>query len=344
MCNRDCCAVKTALQIRHLKQLLEKQIQEEIANPRKIVSTPQSLLHTYEDVELVANFIIRKTSMKPKFGIVCGSNLDMLVNTIENPQIIDYADIPKFPLCTTRGRKGKLYVGTIMGATVIAMQGRFHYYEGNQLSSCSMPVRVMKLCGVQYLFTSCSSAGTNLEYEVGDILLIKDHINMIGLFGTSPLNGPNDMRFGNRHTAMVNAYDRKLIQKGLEIGQELGYENHMHTGVYACIGGPVYETAIEQKILQKLGVDVVGMSVVHEVIVARHCGMKVFAFTLITVPCVENAKLADKSLEHGQQVCNELLSRMIYYIENDLVETSADTNKLTVAQTGYPEEAFRSID
>lgn len=265
MCNRDCCAVKTALQIRHLKKLLEKQRLEEIANPRKLIVAPQSLIHTYEDIESVANFIIRKTSSKPKFGLVCGSHLDKLVEMIENPTIIEYADIPKFPICATRGYTGKLCVGTIMGATVIAMHGRFHFYEGNQLASCSMPVRVMKLCGVQYLFLTCSTSAVNLNYEVGDIMIVKDHINMLSLLGSSPLIGPNDERFGNRHPAMVNAYDKTLLQKGLEIGQEVGYEQHMHTGVYACIGGPVYETSTEQKMLRKLGVDVVGMSLVHEV-------------------------------------------------------------------------------
>ncbi|KAL7737801.1 hypothetical protein ACLKA6_006188 [Drosophila palustris] len=319
MCNRDCCAVKTALQIRHLKQLLAKQMQEEIANPRKLVSTPDSMLYTFEDIQLVADFIIQKTSTKPKFGLVCGSNLDMLVKMIENPTIIDYIDIPMFPL---RGQLGKLYVGTIMGATVIAMQGRFHYYEGNQLASSAV----------------------NLNYQVGDILLVKDHINMPGLLGSSPLIGPNDERFGRRHMSMMNAYDRTLLRKGLEIGQEIGYEQNMHTGVYACIGGPSYETATEQKLLRKIGIDVVGMSLVHEVIVARHSGLKVFAFSLITVPCFENSKYADKSLQPGQQACIELLTRLIYYIENDLVETPADTDKLTVGQTGYPDEAFRAID
>ncbi|KAH8297006.1 hypothetical protein KR044_003311, partial [Drosophila immigrans] len=266
MCNRDCCAMKTALQLRDLKKMLVKQMQEELENPPKKIVTPQSLLFTYEDAEVMANFIIKKTNVKPKFGLVCGSNLSMLVNLIESPVVIDYADIPMFPKCTTLGHNGKLYVGTVRGATVIVMQGRFHYYEGHELAGCSMHMRVMKLCGVEYVFLSCSSSSVNVHHKVGDVLLIKDHVNMFGLFGNSPLRGPNDERFGERHVDMVGAYDPILLKKAQEIGHELGYEQHTHTGVYACFGGPGYETAAEQLLLRTIGVDAVGMSQVHEVI------------------------------------------------------------------------------
>ncbi|XP_060656256.1 purine nucleoside phosphorylase [Drosophila nasuta] len=344
MCNHDCCAMKTALQLRDLKKMLQKQLQQELENPPKKILTPPSLLYSYENIEMIANFIMSKTRTRPKFGIVCGSHLAMLTKVIEHPIVIDYADIPMFPKCTTQGHRGKLYVGTVRGATVIAMQGRFHYYEGTQLAACSMHVRVMKLCGVEYLFLSCSSSSVNSNHKVGDVLLIKDHVNMFGLFGNSPLNGPHDERFGQRHLAMVNAYDRILLRKAQEIGHEIGNEKHMHTGVYACFGGPAYETVAEQLLLRKLGIDAVGMSQVHEVIVARHCGLRVFAFSLISVPSVENSKFADRSLAPGQQFAKELVVRLIHAIENGLIETPIGTDKLIVSQTGYAEDAFRAPD
>ncbi|EDW58722.1 purine nucleoside phosphorylase [Drosophila virilis] len=325
MCNKDCCALKTALQIRRMKILIEQRRQQEEeanAKPKNIIVTPESLIYSYDDIEKMAKLIISRSETRPKFGLVCGSNLDTLTDLIENPIVIDYSDIPKFPDCTIHDHKGKLFVGTLMGATVIALQGRFHHYEGNSLASCSMPVRVLKLCGIEYMILTCAAGAVNKNYKVGDIMLIKDHINMFGWFGNNPLNGPNDLRFGDRHVIMADAYDEGLIEKALEIGLEIGQEDRMHLGVYACLGGPVYETATEQRFLRSIGVDAVGMSLVQEVIYARHCGLKVFSFSLISMPPIEQPDMPesvrDVSIHQGQIVCMELLSRMIYKIQNNL--------------------------
>ncbi|EDW01209.1 purine nucleoside phosphorylase [Drosophila grimshawi] len=323
MCNKDCCAVKTALTIRRMKMLAEKQLKEEAAAPpKKILLTPQSAIFSYEDCKRMADFIIARTEIRPKFGVVCGSNLDMLAQLIENPIVIDYSEIPKFELYTDDLHKSKLFAGTLMGANVIAMQERFHVYEGNPVGSCSMPVRVMKLLGIEYLFVTCASAAVNKHYNVGDIMLVKDHINILGMIDNSPLIGPNDQRFGDRHFSMINAYDQQLIEKAQEIAHEIGCENRIWTGVYCCLGGPAYETPAEHRLLQQIGADTVGMSLVHEVVVARHCSMKVFAYSLVSVPSIDAPQLPEAvllaQLEDGENVSMELLCRMVYKIHNNL--------------------------
>ncbi|XP_064541783.1 purine nucleoside phosphorylase [Drosophila montana] len=324
MCNKDCCALKTALQIRRMKILIEQRRQEEAnAKPKDIIVTPDSLIYSYDDIEQMAKYIISRTEIRPKFGIVCGSNLDTLAELIDNPIVIDYTDIPKFPEYTAQGlNSNKLFVGRLNGATVIALQGRLHHYEGNPLGSCSMPVRVLKLCGIEYLFLTCTAGAVNKNYRVGDIVLVKDHINLLGWFGNNPLKGPNDLRFGDRHVNMANAYDVDLIEKALEIGLEIGQEDRIHPGVYACLGGPVYETLTEHKFLRNIGVDAVGMSLVQEVIYARHCGLKVFSFSLISMPAIEHPdvpeNVRDMAIHQGTIVGAELLSRMLYKIHNNL--------------------------
>lgn len=160
----------------------------------------------------------------------------------------------------------------------MCMQGRFHYYEGYPLAKCCMPVRVMKLVGCTHLIATNAAGGLNKSYEVGDIMILKDHINFMGFAGNNPLQGPNDPRFGPRFPPMNKAYDSDLIKLAKQTGTELGIENNIHEGVYTCLGGPNYETVAELKMLRILGVDAVGMSTVHEVVTARHCDLTVFAF------------------------------------------------------------------
>ncbi|VEN48936.1 unnamed protein product [Callosobruchus maculatus] len=165
------------------------------------------------------------------------------------------------------------------------MQGRFHYYEGYPLSICAMPVRLMKLLGVSYLIASNAAGGLNPKYKVGDIMLQKDHFNIMGLAGLGPHIGPNDSRFGPRFFPMTNAYDESILNKVRQIVKDLKMENKVHEGVYTCVGGPNYETVADVRALISLGVDSVGMSTVHEVIAARQCGIRCFAFSLITNIC-----------------------------------------------------------
>lgn len=257
--------MKTALDLRRQKLIMAKMKAELLANPPKTILTPQSQIYSYEDIVQMANYIIKKSDMRPKYGLILGPTSYDIIDLIENRTIIEYIDIPKFPLCKCMGEVGTLFLGTIMGAPAMAFLGRCHNYEGNPLGTCGMPVQVMKLCGVEYLFLSCSSGAVHMDYNEGDILLIKDHINLLGMFGSSPLQGPNEKRFGIRHPRMIDAYDQKMLKKAVDIGHEIGYEKNIHLGVYACLGGPIYETEAEQLLLRKIGANAVGMTLVHEV-------------------------------------------------------------------------------
>lgn len=181
---------------------------------------------------------------------------------------------------------GKLIFGYLSEVPVVCMQGRFHYYEGYPLWKCAMPVRVMKLLGVTHLIATNAAGGLNSNYQVGDIMLVKDHINIMGFAGNNPLQGPNDERFGPRFPPMNKAYDRQLIRDAKKIAEEMGIGDMIHEGVYTCLGGPNFETVAELRMLKMLGVDAVGMSTVHEVITARHCNLTVFTFSLITNMCI----------------------------------------------------------
>lgn len=184
------------------------------------------------------------------------------------------------------GHHGKLVFGYLCGVPVVCMKGRFHYYEGYPLWKCAMPVRVMKLVGVSYLIATNAAGGLNSNYKVGDIMLVRDHINIMGFAGNNPLQGPNDERFGPRFPPMNKAYDRELLNNAKQIAEEIGIGDTIHEGVYACLGGPNFETVAELRMLKMLGVDAVGMSTVHEVITAIHCNLKVVAFSLITNACI----------------------------------------------------------
>lgn len=166
------------------------------------------------------------------------------------------------------------------------MKGRFHYYEGYPLWKCAMPVRVMKIMGVDHLIATNAAGGLNPAFKVGDIMLVKDHINLVGFAGNNPLQGPNDERFGPRFPPMNRAYDKDLIKDAKEIAAKMGLGNNIHEGIYTCLGGPNFETVAELMMLRNLGADTVGMSTVHEVITAIHCDLKVFAFSLITNKCI----------------------------------------------------------
>lgn len=257
--------MKTALDLRRQKILMEKMRLALLANPPKTIPTPQSQIYSYDQMVGIAEYIIKTSDMKPKYGIIVGTTLSDILELIENRKLIDYEDIPDYPPCRMSGEVGTLFVGTIMGAPVMAFLGRCHIYEGYPIGTCCMPVQVMKLCGVEYLFLSCSSGAVHMDFEEGDILLIKDHINMIGMLGNSPLQGPNDKRLGSRHPPMIGAYDRQMLKKAVEIGQEIGYEDNIHTGVFACLGGPYNETPAEQLMLRAFGADAVGMALVNEV-------------------------------------------------------------------------------
>lgn len=220
--------------------------------------------------------ILDPLGLKPTVGIILGSGLGRLADIIENPVVIPYKDIPWFPISTAVGHKGNYIVGTLGGKTVIAMQGRVHYYEGYSMEQVTMPTRVMKVVGITHLFVSNAAGGVNYDYHLGDLMIIKDHINNI----PNPLVGPNMDEFGPRFPDMTRPYDLELIKKAEAIAAELGIP--VHKGVYFGGTGPTYETPSEYKYIRIIGGDVTGMSTIPEVIIARHMDVKVFGMSVVT--------------------------------------------------------------
>lgn len=224
-----------------------------------------------------AEYIKGKIGLAAPFaGIVLGSGLGKLADKIENPVVVPYSEIPNFPLSTAQGHKGNFIAGYLGGKFVVAMQGRFHYYEGYPMELVTLPIRVMKVLGIQYLFVSNAAGGVNFNFKVGDLMVIKDHINLL----PNPLIGPNLEEFGPRFPDMTRPYEPKLIGKMEEIAAEEGIE--LKKGVYLASTGPTYETPSEYKYFRMVGADAVGMSTIPEVIVARHSGIPVFGMSVIT--------------------------------------------------------------
>lgn len=213
---------------------------------------------------------------KPELGIVLGSGLGRLADSIEDPIVIPYRTLPGFPVSTAVGHKGNFIVGKLGGKTVMAMQGRIHYYEGYGMDKVVLPIRVMIKLGIKTLIVSNAAGGTNLNYHVGDLMIIKDHVNLL----PNPLIGPNIEELGPRFPDMTRPYDPSLIKLALSIAEEEGIP--LQQGVYVGGTGPSYETPAEYKYFRFLGGDAVGMSTIPEVIVARHAGVPVFGISVIT--------------------------------------------------------------
>jgi len=240
----------------------------------------------YEAVSRISDHILSRTRHRPSIGIICGSGLGGLADLAENADVFPYSDIPGFPQSTVAGHVGRLLLGELKGVTVVIMQGRFHSYEGYPLWKTAMPVRVMKLLGVEILMVTNAGGGLNAAFNVGDIMVVKDHINLPGFSCQHPLRGPNDEKFGPRFFPTNDLYRKEFRDLARKVARELNLDGIVRQGVYAMVGGPNYETVAELKMLRDLGVDSVGMSTIPETIVAHHCGMKVFACSLITNMCV----------------------------------------------------------
>ncbi|MBO3700155.1 purine-nucleoside phosphorylase [Roseivirga sp. E12] len=233
-----------------------------------------------ERVYQTVDFINSQFNYEPEFGIILGTGLGALVNDIEIEKELEYADIPNFPVSTVESHSGKLIFGKLSGRKVIAMQGRFHYYEGYDMRAVTFPVRVMKKLGIQKLFVSNAAGGVNLNYRVADLMIIEDHID---LTKENPLTGANLDDFGGRFPDMSEPYERKMIDEALAIAQANGIS--CHEGVYAGVSGPNLETRAEYRFIGRIGGDAVGMSTIPEVIVARHMDLPVFAISAITDLC-----------------------------------------------------------
>ena len=235
----------------------------------------------------------------PKVGIVLGTGLGALASEIVAEATIPYPEIPHFPHSTVTSHKGQLVCGTLAGQSVIAMEGRFHLYEGYSAAQVTFPIRVMKELGCRYLFVSNAAGGLNPFYSKGDLMVIDDHINLLGM---NPLIGPNDERLGPRFPDLIEPYDHNLQKLALQVALE---ENIVaHRGVYAAVVGPNLETRAEYRYLRTIGADVVGMSTIPEVLVAVHAGLRVLGFSIVTDMCLPDA-LKPVSLEEIIAVAQE---------------------------------------
>ncbi|MCM1517446.1 MAG: purine-nucleoside phosphorylase [Pseudoflavonifractor sp.] len=267
-----------------------------------------------EKIRQTADYIRSRVSDMPKTAIILGTGLGALVDHIEDKQYIPYTEIPNFPVSTVEGHSGNLIFGMLGNKRVMAMQGRFHFYEGYDMKQVTFPVRVMRELGVKTLFVSNAAGGMNPAFQIGDIMIITDHIN---LFPEHPLRGKNFNELGTRFPDMSEAYSKRLINEAIEIAGEKGIR--VMQGVYVGTQGPTFETPAEYRYFHIIGGDAVGMSTVPEVIVARHGGMEVFAVSVITDLGVEGIvekvsheevqRAAQGAQPHMMEIMKELVNR-----------------------------------
>jgi purine-nucleoside phosphorylase len=259
-------------------------------------------------------YIKSKIKIEPKIGLILGSGLGSLAEEIEDATIIKYEEIPNFPISTVEGHKGQLVIGKLQGKNAIAMQGRFHYYEGYSMQEVTFPVRVMKALGVEILLVTNACGGMNKDLYPGALMAIEDHINFMG---DNPLIGPNFNELGPRFPDMSNAYDKELIRLAEKVAENQNIE--LKKGVYAAISGPYYFSRAELRMLRRIGGDTIGMSTVPEVIVARHSGMKVLG-----ISCVTDMAIADEiiSISHEEvvKVANETRPKFIRLVKGIIKE------------------------
>lgn len=239
-------------------------------------------------------YILNQSKYTPSIGLILGSGLGSLADSIENPEFFSYSDIPGFPVSTVEGHKGRLVIGTLQDKTVIAMDGRFHYYEGYNMAEVTIPIRVMKLLGIKTLIVTNASGAVNTSFVPGDLMIITDHIN---LSGANPLIGKNLDDFGPRFPDMTTAYDPALKNIALTSASSLGID--IKQGVYMMMSGPTYETPAEIRMARILGADAIGMSTIPEVIIANHCNINVLGISCLTNMA---AGILDKPLAHSEVI------------------------------------------
>jgi len=232
------------------------------------------------EIDRTVEVIQRQITIKPSVGMILGSGLGTLAEKVEDAVIIPYGDIPSWPVSTVEGHHGRLVIGMLEGQAVLVMQGRAHYYEGYSMPQVGFPVRVMQRLGLEILIVTNAAGAVNPEFEPGEVMLITDHLNLLGMAGESPLRGPNFDQIGPRFPDMGLAYDRELG----ELARQVAKENDiaMREGVYICLAGPSFETPADLRFLKAIGVDAVGMSTVPEVTVARHGGMRALGLSTIS--------------------------------------------------------------
>ncbi|XP_052382990.1 purine nucleoside phosphorylase 4a isoform X1 [Oncorhynchus keta] len=284
---------------------------------------------SYDDYQKTASWLLSQTRHRPKVAIICGSGLGMLADALKCQDSFPYSDIPGFPQSTVQGHAGRLVFGELKGKTCVCMQGRFHMYEGHSLCKTTFPVRVFKLLGVETLIVTNAAGSLADSYQVGDIMIIKDHINFPGLAGLNPLNGPNDDKFGPRFPPMSGVYDKDLRKIAFDLCKSMGVSQFVQEGVYCMVGGPNFESIAEARLLHRLGVDAVGMSTAPEVVVATHCGMRVFGLSLITNKVVKSYNDTESVNHEAVLEVSKLRSQTLQMLVTELVSRMDINNNTT---------------
>ena len=273
-------------------------------------------MQQYNHVQEAIAYIRQFTDFEPKTGIILGTGLGNLTDELLVAAEIPYADIPHFPISTVQSHKGKLIFGYLNGAAVVVMAGRFHFYEGYSMRQVGFPVRVLKFLGVETLIITNVAGSTNGNIEAGDIVFVSDHIN---LQGDNPLRGDNDEQLGVRFPDMLAAYDKSLILRGLDIAKN--HNIRAHTGVYVALAGPNLETPAEYSFINRIGGDLVGMSTVPEVLVARHSGLRILVISIVSNKCFPLSDLKETTVESVIAVATEAEPKMRLIIK-EIVKTS----------------------
>ncbi len=235
---------------------------------------------TLHDIDVTTKFIKKKITFLPKVGLILGSGLGGLADEVKKPVLLDYKDIPNWPLSTIHGHMGRLVIGELFGVPAMVMQGRTHYYEGYPMDQVTLPIRVMQRLGLETIILTNAAGAINPKYIPGDVMVLTDHIALIGMAGLNPLRGPNLDEIGPRFPDMSQPYDREWIAKVKEIAKQKQIK--LHEGVYVCLSGPSFESPADLRFLRMIGADAVGMSTVPETIVARHGKTRVLAFSGIS--------------------------------------------------------------
>lgn len=235
---------------------------------------------TLQDIDITTEFIKKRIATPPKVGLILGSGLGGLADEVKNPVILDYKEIPNWPMSTIHGHKGRLVIGELFGVPAMVMQGRTHYYEGYPMDQVTLPIRVMQRLGLETIILTNAAGAINPKYIPGDVMVLTDHIALIGMAGLNPLRGPNLDEIGPRFPDMSQPYDREWIAKVKEIAKQKQIK--LHEGVYVCLSGPSFESPADLRFLRLIGADAVGMSTVPETIVARHGKTRVLAFSGIS--------------------------------------------------------------
>jgi purine-nucleoside phosphorylase len=236
--------------------------------------------YSIEDMDRIADEIRSRITLEPKIGLILGSGLGLLSESVQEPIIIPYHDLPGWPISTVEGHAGELIIGKLEEKDVLVMNGRIHFYEGYEMSQVTLPIRVMQRLGIEIIIVTNAAGGINQDFTPGNPMLITDHLNLLGMAGVNPLRGPNLDEFGLRFPDMSQAYDRELIELARKVAKDLDIT--IHEGIYVCLAGPTFETPADLRFLQQVGVDAVGMSTVPEVIVANHGGQRVLGISGIT--------------------------------------------------------------